>query len=525
MRGSILTIGILAFTCLLFGACDDQEGAKCGNGKIEGDEQCDVNLGGATCRDLGHDRGLLACNHDCTYDESGCTDCGNNTVEEGESCDGTDLADKTCQDLGHTGGDLACAENCTFDDSACHDWLPMTLVIKGYSEAAGEDVPLEGATVALDPPTGERIEQVTDAEGKTTFSDIDWNAGTTTLTIHKDGYTMFTETGSIKAEYIQEEVTLTLPSLTPSQQTSVVLSGSIVGEMDPTRNFFVNAVRTKVATEWQGTGDQSFRIRVPYNQPFTVQATETEFEYLPSGQGYSMPIYQTLKKDFDALSADTSGAVLDFSVDSVQTYTEDVWVSLPQRADSPVRAGFPYCLVAEGNSIYTIGWSTHIDISADGNQLDASLLWTQPAWAEDVLTFCGMTDQGGWLSIAYADGYPQPGEVTPLLDVPRWISPANPSMAHPLYDPLEWELFDPGVSIQMNIFRGDQLVWFVFMDQDTETVTLPAPPSSVNPVTFLGTAPLRSQMYAFTVNEAGDRATALSLAPAILLTPPVLKSP
>ena len=515
-----ISISLFTIICLFFCACDDdKDEAVCGNGKIEAGEGCDGQaMPQKTCQDYGFTGGTLRC-VDCSLVMTGCTKCGDFYIDEGEQCDQDKLNGQTCQSLGRQGGELACADDCTFDETACHDWIPMTVIVSGYSEAAGENVPLEGATVALDAPSGERIEQVTDAEGKTTFSDTDWTAGTTSLTIHKDGYALLT-LANIEAGHIMEEMPVHLYGPAPPQPESVTLSGTFTGLLDPSRVCIVNVVRSPVATEWQGTGSQTWGVRVPRGQPFTLQAHEVDFEQLPSGRGYSMPIYQTLKKDFDAIDVNTGGAVLDFVADAVQSYTADVWISLPARADSPLRTGNAVCLVAEANSLYTIGWSTYLDISTDGNQFDASLLWTQPAWAEGVRTFCRIVNpQGSLLSIAYTEGYPQPGELNPLLDRPRWVAPANPTMAHPLHDPIEWELFDPGVAIQFNLYRGSQRVWNVFMAVDTETITLPAPPSSVDPATFLGTTPLTAYLYAYVLNEDGDRIAAYSLAQAILLTP------
>ncbi len=49
-------------------------GALCGNGRIEGDEQCDrQNLGGATCDALGEGTGVLTCDpRTCVFDVSMC---------------------------------------------------------------------------------------------------------------------------------------------------------------------------------------------------------------------------------------------------------------------------------------------------------------------------------------------------------------------------------------------------------------------------------------------------------------------
>jgi hypothetical protein len=75
-----------------------------------------------TCADFGFTGGALTCLSDCSgFDTSSCTTiCGNDVVEPGEVCDGTDLAGWTCADFDFTGGTLACLSNCFgFDPSNC----------------------------------------------------------------------------------------------------------------------------------------------------------------------------------------------------------------------------------------------------------------------------------------------------------------------------------------------------------------------------------------------------------------------
>ena len=72
----------------------------CGNGQIDTGEICDgANLGGNTCPDVGNfTGGTLACNGTCDgWDTSNCvnlTDCGNDQIDTGETCDGSDLGGK-----------------------------------------------------------------------------------------------------------------------------------------------------------------------------------------------------------------------------------------------------------------------------------------------------------------------------------------------------------------------------------------------------------------------------------------------
>ena len=98
--------------------------ADCGNGKIDGYEQCDgSNLNGHTCKTHGFGGGELACTSACRFDMSACTapppNCGNGEIDRGEQCDGANLNEKTCETLGFDGGTLGCTAACLFETSAC----------------------------------------------------------------------------------------------------------------------------------------------------------------------------------------------------------------------------------------------------------------------------------------------------------------------------------------------------------------------------------------------------------------------
>jgi hypothetical protein len=46
--------------------------------------------------------------------------CGNNTIDPGEDCDGTELGGETCESLGEGTGTLGCDPmTCTYDTSMC----------------------------------------------------------------------------------------------------------------------------------------------------------------------------------------------------------------------------------------------------------------------------------------------------------------------------------------------------------------------------------------------------------------------
>ena len=128
MRTRILTLSLLTgLLCTGLAACvvegDDGTGgaggaanAVCGNGVAETGESCDgADLGGQSCTDLSFTGGDLACNANCTFDDSGCTGgtCGNNVLDAGEQCDPPDgtTCDANCMLIGQT----ACDEPDSYD--------------------------------------------------------------------------------------------------------------------------------------------------------------------------------------------------------------------------------------------------------------------------------------------------------------------------------------------------------------------------------------------------------------------------
>ncbi|MEM9455720.1 MAG: proprotein convertase P-domain-containing protein [Myxococcota bacterium] len=134
----------------------DTTGGECGNGMVEGDEDCDGDdLAGSDCTTEGFEGGTLACGDDCTFDTSMCEGaprtCGNGQLDEGEDCDGDELDGQDCESLGKgfDGGDLACGDDCTFDTSMCtmvscgNDMIEGMEVCDGM-ELAGQDCAMQG---------------------------------------------------------------------------------------------------------------------------------------------------------------------------------------------------------------------------------------------------------------------------------------------------------------------------------------------------------------------------------------------
>jgi hypothetical protein len=111
------------------GSSAEVGGEDCGNGMVDGAEQCDgAELGGNDCVSAGFVGGAVACTAACTLDTSDCVDaaCGDAVLQDGEACDcggaactSGQLGNQTCAGLGHAGGELGCTAACEFDASAC----------------------------------------------------------------------------------------------------------------------------------------------------------------------------------------------------------------------------------------------------------------------------------------------------------------------------------------------------------------------------------------------------------------------
>jgi hypothetical protein len=115
----------------------DPFGSLCGNGVIEGTEECDcgddgectkAELGDNACENVKDPLipgiltgGPLGCNPaSCRYDTSQCVYCGDGVVNGNEVCELDLPIETTCAELGKgTAGALTCMDTCQVDTTAC----------------------------------------------------------------------------------------------------------------------------------------------------------------------------------------------------------------------------------------------------------------------------------------------------------------------------------------------------------------------------------------------------------------------
>jgi len=131
--------------------CAKSSGSDCGNGRIDGAEQCDgAELSAPDCSFIGLGFGPLKCNVDCTFNISACSNasvCGNGAVEGAEYCDGLDLGGQTCETLNLGPGVLGCLSDCTYDTAGCaNSAVCGNGVVEGPEECDGFN--LNGQTCA-----------------------------------------------------------------------------------------------------------------------------------------------------------------------------------------------------------------------------------------------------------------------------------------------------------------------------------------------------------------------------------------
>jgi len=380
-------------------------------------------------------------------------------------------------------------------DAATGDSL--TIVFWARSNEDATSVIAEGAFVAFDPPGGERQEATVGADGRLTFHGIDWTAGDANVTAFLFGYVIKSVVG-LNPTWIEElgatpsELDLTLEPPAPADPPWMVqVSGTATGLVDPAHDYIVHVFGDLLATdEWGGPGSQPWSINVPTGVSFIIQALEQEYTELANGRGYERPIYRVMHMEHGPVTGYTTGVELDFGAYEMATFTADVSMSYPPRADSPLHQGDPPgCATCAWNTHFCQGWPTYQELSTDASQVDLSMVWVEPVSAELPFWFCSVT-AGEVYSYTIVPGYPQPDDQASLIDVPRWITQSSPSAPHPVHDPLEWEWFETGLSYSsLSVTRDGNTVWTV-IGHDSSSITIPAAPSVVDEAQLLGPTPM-----------------------------------
>jgi hypothetical protein len=229
-------------------------------------------------------------------------------------------------------------------------------------------------------------------------------------------------------------------------------------------------------------------VSAPTGLPFVLHAFECGAQTLTqSGQGYDFPIYQIMEQSSDAVTADQTGVVLDFAANALTTKTADISATVPTRADSPVRKGRGSGVVCNRESLACTGYSTHIDISTDGNQFDDTLIWAEPTWVTHPWVQIAVYDGNDRISSRTASSWPTSGSIGALPDTPEWVTPAPGTPSHKLHDAIEWKNFEDPPVTRLWLQGANGLAWLVYSASKTATtLSVPMAPSPVDEAQLFG---------------------------------------
>ncbi|MBN1770603.1 MAG: hypothetical protein JXB32_05020, partial [Deltaproteobacteria bacterium] len=374
--------------------------------------------------------------------------------------------------------------------------------------------PVEDALVAFDLPGGGRSETTTDAAGRATFDRFDWAAGAGAVTAGKNGLGLASEVG---LDGTQGDVTLVLPDPDP-RAGRVELTVSAVNMTDVSHPWEVMAVGVDQVYA-SGGGAFDLVIDVPPGTPLTLHAGEWEGWTL-TADGLDNVIYSWVAQEVAPISGPAT-AEIDFAAPALPSTTVSGSFPLPADPDSPLRQRDAYVVVwtmigpNPGRHFLPVattglGGPTHIGRSVDGDSVEYTVQYVTPPGAVGPVTRYTMETLGSSGGAPYScvdvAGYPASGAQTfTHLEVPTVHAPTT---VHALHDPVEWDLFDGGVTPTLHIRTTrvavcDTDVWRVSAPTDATSLVVPQPPAGFDTVALLGTDLIRGRI-GILADDPGD---------------------
>ncbi|MBI5488106.1 MAG: hypothetical protein HY905_12305 [Deltaproteobacteria bacterium] len=387
----------------------------------------------------------------------------------------------------------------------------LSVLVTAYEWYDPDGHPAEGATVALDKPGGERVEETTEADGRATFDAIDWSLGEAAVTAALEGYVVNSRTGVVEAD---GEVELGVGRRGPSPDL-VELSGTVTGMAADANTL---SVGTTVHGESYWSSGPDWSIQVEPGAAFTIVAAERHSGAGSTGQHLEMTVDHWLLVDHAAITGATTFD-LDFATGATPTVVEGSF-PMPARVESRLRTsglGWITTYLTVGSA--TVGYPTATDPSSDWNSVVYTVEYVEPPGVavEDVRTqYCLV--QNDDYSCAIEDGYPGAGvQSVTLLDLPQMTHPTGVT-PYPLHDPVEWEAWDNDVYPLLILEDDIGRVWTIRGPMDGTSIVVPALPSIVDEAELLGTGVVEGSfaIYRLRADDDTQWETVAAVTPLIL---------
>ena len=352
--------------------------------------------------------------------------------------------------------------------------------------------PAVGAAVALD-AAGARVEQTVDADGKATFSGVDFSADDVDVIAALAGYG-FGAVGRVQPD--AGEIALRLrPALVPEIQ----VSGMAIGMPAPAHKLVVTAsVAGSTDSEENGAG---YSLQVPKDTAFNLVALEREDLPPASPRGQASVLHQWTTASSAALTADAM-VTLDFAGPGALP-------SLPYSGTFPDAAGtshmatngigFITVRLANGSSDtaaddQSLGQSSTIDIPANSRTFEYTGEYVDAAGGGLVITRYGLADGPFAKGGVQIEGPPTENATLDLEPPvpPRKVPPGSQSIDAPLAWEPEYQ--DDETNFIVRITGTNGSFSYVIYPPDSTSGVIPKLPSTVDPATILGTGGLQATL-------------------------------
>jgi hypothetical protein len=330
----------------------------------------------------------------------------------------------------------------------------------------GEDKPVSGARVALDPADGgERVTGTTEPDGHVTFEE-DFTGGGASITVFSDDHVFTTMLEASPESALARPNGIGKPAsdlvvfpqrldVATARQT-VALRGNIAGLKAP-----INAVTLSASSLPRlGTAvalTPTYALRAPRDRPFFVLGHALDTAIDPNGNVVSNDLRQSFRIDLPARPGDERLDVDLATVAPLPTRSLRLRAEVP--AGTPFVAGTrAYASVVSADSGLTPGVFAKTTAAPDGRAFDIDMkLAETDVSPERLVTQAVLVAPDGSRSLRAEPGIVPSGVVWSDFAAPPSIP--DPDASRTIRDAIPLDGFPAGADLLAEVRAGGQLVW------------------------------------------------------------------